>query len=100
MAAGILVSIAVASVIALQASWAGADRRIVLGAAAIASGMMAAFWALAIETLFPGPDLLSRVPIAMATNFAFAALGGAAFTAAAGSLIHKIARYKEKYPDR
>lgn len=98
--AGILVSIAVASFVALQASWAGASQKIVLPAAAIAAGLMAAFWALAIQTLFPSPDIWSRVPLAMAENFAIAAVGAVLFTASAASLMHKIARFKEKYPDR
>lgn len=97
---GILISITVASFIALQASWAGAPRKIVLAAAGVAAGFMAAFWALAMQTLFPTPDLWTRVPRAMVESFALAGLGAVLFTASAASLIQKITRFKEKYPER
>ncbi|MEO0819026.1 MAG: hypothetical protein AAF074_01245 [Pseudomonadota bacterium] len=97
---GILVSIAIASFIAVQAAKAGADRRITVPVAAVAAGFMAAFWALAIETLFPAPDLWERVPVEMAKSFAFAAIGAGLLTLATGNLIGKITRFKEKYPER
>ncbi|MEM7498608.1 MAG: hypothetical protein AAF371_11525 [Pseudomonadota bacterium] len=97
---GVLVSIAVASFIAAQASGAGAPLRIVLPAAAGVAGVLAAFWAMAIETLFPHPDFWAHVLEAMAVNFVLAAMGAAAFTFATGNLIAKIAAYKQKYPDR
>lgn len=97
---GVLIAVAAASFIALQASAVGAPRRIVVPAAAVAAGVMAAFWALAIETLFPGPNLWQRVPREMAENFALGAVFAALFVAGAGGLIAKIKAFKEKYPER
>ncbi|MEL6768027.1 MAG: hypothetical protein AAFP17_12670 [Pseudomonadota bacterium] len=98
--AGVLVSIAVATFVAAQAAGAGGSMRLVLPLAAGMAGVMAAFWALAIETLFPHENFWATVLEAMAVNFVLAAVGAAAFTFAAGSLIAKIIAYKTKYPDR
>ncbi|MEL6575671.1 MAG: hypothetical protein AAFU72_09485 [Pseudomonadota bacterium] len=97
---GVLVSIAVATFVAAQAAGAGASLRLVLPLAAGMAGIMAAFWSLAIETLFPKPDFWAAVLEAMAVNFVLAAFGAAAFTFAAGNLISKIIAFKTKYPDR
>ncbi|MEL6336912.1 MAG: hypothetical protein AAFQ88_09760 [Pseudomonadota bacterium] len=97
---GILVSIAVAALVALQAASAGAAMRIVVPVAAGMAGIMSAFWTLAIETLFPKPDLWSVLPGLMVQNGVIAALGGAGFVYAAARLIAKIREFKDKYPDR
>ena len=97
---GILVSIALASFVAVQAAAAGAPYRIVIPVAAGIAGVMAAIWALAIETLFPTPDLWDRVPWEMGKNFVLAAVGGAFFTGATARLMGKIVAFKRKYPER
>ncbi|MEM6972121.1 MAG: hypothetical protein AAF577_04885 [Pseudomonadota bacterium] len=98
--AGILVSIAIACFVAVQATNAGAPSRITIPAAAIAAAVMAALWAMAIETLFPSPDYWSRVMSQVGISFVAAGIGGAAFTWAAGNLMTKITAFKEKYPER
>ncbi|MEO1275222.1 MAG: hypothetical protein AAFV86_22770 [Pseudomonadota bacterium] len=97
---GIVVSIVVASVVSVQAAYAGAPRKITIPAAAGMAGVMAAFWALAVETLFPHPDFWAHVLQSMATGFVAAAIGAALFTYAATNLITKIMAFKEKYPER
>lgn len=97
---GILVSIALASFVAVQAAAAGASYRIVIPVAAGMAGVMAAFWALAIGTLFPSPDMWDRVPWEMGKNFVLAAVGGALFTGGSARLMGKIAAFRKKYPER
>ncbi|MEM6680088.1 MAG: hypothetical protein AAF675_19680 [Pseudomonadota bacterium] len=98
--AGILVSIALASYIALQAASAGANQRIVLPVAGGLAAVMAAFWSLAVETLFPKPDFWSHVLQQMATSFVAAGVGALLFVFAARRLMDKIAAFKKKYPER
>ena len=100
MTAGILVSIATACFVTVQASAAGAGKMIATIAAAVMAAVMAAIWVLAIDTLFAAPDLWERLPGRLAQAAGFAALGAAAFTWGAGDLIAKITAFKKKYPDR
>ncbi|MEL6196967.1 MAG: hypothetical protein AAFT19_03885 [Pseudomonadota bacterium] len=97
---GILISIAVAAFVALQAAKAGAEMRIVVPVAAAAAGVMAGFWALAMGTLFPRPDLWETLPLDVLLNAVVAAIGGAGFVFAGTRLIEKIRKFREKYPDR
>lgn len=97
---GILISIAVAAFVALQAATVGAAMRIVVPAGAAIAGVMAAFWTLAVETLFPRPDLWDVLPGAMLQSAATAVVGGGLFVYASARLITKIRTFKEKYPDR
>ncbi|MEM6944869.1 MAG: hypothetical protein AAF416_08570 [Pseudomonadota bacterium] len=96
---GVLISVAVASYIALQAARAGAALTTVVPAAAGVAGILAAFWTLAVETLFPKPDFWGHVLESMGVNFAAAVIGAACFTWAAGRLIGKITDFKEKHPN-
>ncbi|MEM6487024.1 MAG: hypothetical protein AAF677_01945 [Pseudomonadota bacterium] len=97
---GIVVSVAVASFVSLQAAMAGASRRITIPAAAGMAGIMGAFWALAVSTLTARDNFWQSVLSDMAVSFIAAGIGAAALVYASDQLITKIVAFKAKYPDR